>query len=155
MWEMNSSWYESVIKGTTVYFILFIIIKIVKKKKIGDLAPFEFALLLTITGIVISTITNGDKSIPAAVIFICTLSFLNILTHEFTYRYRWFEELIDGQARVVILNGKIHKNVLKREKITNAELLVALREHEVMNPNEVKCAILEVDGKISVTKYAH
>jgi uncharacterized membrane protein YcaP (DUF421 family) len=60
-----------------------------------------------------------------------------------------------GQPEVIILNGKVHKRVLRKEKITEAELFEALREHEVMKAEDVKCAILETDGKISVIKYGN
>ncbi len=76
-----------------------------------------------------------------------------MIINEILGRFPSLEKIVDGQPVVIVLNGKIFKKVMKQQKITESELFEALREHEVMNPDEVKCAILEKDGNISVIKY--
>lgn len=155
MWQMTSPWYEPVIRSFVVYFFIFLVVRIIGKKKLGEFAPFEVILLLIMGVSVQNAVVGSDHSITAGIICIAVLGGLNIIINNLTYRFRWFEKIIEGQPEVIILNGKIHRKILEKEKITDAELYEALREHEIMNAEDVKCAILEADGKISVIKYAH
>lgn len=155
MWQMTSPWYEPVIRSFVVYFFIFLVVRIIGKKKLGEFAPFEVILLLIMGVSVQNAVIGNDHSITAGIICVAVLGGLNILINNLAYRFRWFEKIIEGQPEVIILNGKIHRKILEKEKITDAELYEALREHEIMNAEDVKCAILEADGKISVIKYAH
>lgn len=155
MWQMTSPWYEPVIRSFVVYFFIFLVVRIIGKKKLGEFAPFEVILLLIMGVSVQNALIGNDHSITAGIISVAVLGSLNIIINNLTYRFRWFEKIIEGQPEVIILNGKIHRKILEKEKITDAELYEALREHEIMNAEDVKCAILEADGKISVIKYAH
>lgn len=155
MWQMTSPWYEPVIRGTVVYLFIFLVVRLLGKKKLGELSPFDLVLLIVMSAAVKNAIIGEDQSITAGLICVTVLGLLNALINNLIFHFRWFEKIIEGQPEVIILNGKIHRKVLKREKISDAELFEALREHEVMNPEDVKCAILEADGKISVIKYTH
>lgn len=155
MWQMTSPWYEPIIRSIVVYLFIFLVVRIIGKKKLGEFAPFEVILLLIMGVSVQNAVIGSDRSITAGIICVATLGGLNIIINNLTYRFRWFEKIIEGQPEVIILNGKIHRKILEKEKISDAELYEALREHEIMNAEDVKCAILEADGKISVIKYAH
>lgn len=155
MWQMTSPWYEPIIRGMVIYLFVFLIVRILGKKKISELAPLDLVLLLIMSESVQNAIIGEDHSLVAGMICVTVLGILNIIINDLAFRYRWIEKIVEGQPEVIILNGKIHKKVLKREKISDAELFEALREHQVMNAEDVKCAILEADGKISVIKYVH
>lgn len=155
MWQMTSPWYEPIIRGTVVYLFIFLVVRILGKKKLGELALFDLVLLIIMSAAVRNAIIGLDQSITAGLICVSVLGVLNTLINNLSFHFRWFEKILEGQPEVIILNGKIHKKVLKREKISDAELFEALREHEIMNPEDVKCAILETDGKISVIRYVH
>ncbi|MFA6239066.1 MAG: YetF domain-containing protein [Bacteriovorax sp.] len=152
---MTSPWYEPIIRGTVVYLFIFLVVRILGKKKLGELALFDLVLLIIMSAAVRNAIIGLDQSITAGLICVSVLGVLNTLINNLSFHFRWFEKILEGQPEVIILNGKIHKKVLKREKISDAELFEALREHEIMNPEDVKCAILETDGKISVIRYVH
>lgn len=155
MWQMTSPWYEPVLRGTIIYLFVVVIIRLIGKNKLGELGPFDLVFLLIVSESIQNSIIGDDKSITAGLICVSVLGLLNVVINDLSFRFRWFEKLVEGEPEVIILNGKIHKKILRKEKISDAELLEALREHEVMNPEDVKCAILESDGKISVIKYAH
>lgn len=155
MWQLNSLWYELVIRAFVIYFLIFLVVRLKGKKQLSKLSPFDFILILVMSLTIQNTLLGDDHSFPAAIIIVGSLAILNVILNELTYRFNWFEKFIIGQPEVVILNGKIHKRVLQKERITEAELFEALREHEVMKTEDVKCAILEADGKISVIKYTH
>lgn len=155
MWQMTSPWYEPVIRAIVIYLFILLVVRIIGKKKLREFAPFDMILLVIMGVSVQNSIIGNDHSIPAGLLCVTVLGLLNIIKNNLTYHYRWFEKIVTGQPEVIILNGKIHKKILKKERISDAELYEALREHEIMNAEDVKCAILEADGKISVIKYAH
>lgn len=155
MWELTSPWYEPAIRGAIIYVFVFIIVRLIGKKKLGELAPLDLVLLLIMSEAIQNSIIGDDHSITAGLICVSVLALLNVIINNLSFHFRWFEKIIEGQPKVIILNGKVHKKVLEQEKVSDAELFEALREHEIMNPEDVKCAILEADGKISVIKYGH
>lgn len=155
MWHMTSPWYAPVIRSAVIYLFIFFGVRVMGKKKLGELATFDLVLLLIMSEGISNAIVGDDHSLTAGLISVSVLGLLNIIINRLAYRFRWLEKLIEGQPQVIILNGRIHRNILKKEKISEAELYEALREHEVMNADDVKCAILEADGKISVIKYTH
>jgi uncharacterized membrane protein YcaP (DUF421 family) len=153
MWHLYIPWYNLVFRALVIYLFIYIVIRLMGKKQLSKLSSFDFALILIMSFSIENGIMEGDHSMPAVLIIVGTLVLFNVIINELTYRYHWFEKFILGQPEVVILNGKVHKRILKKVKITEAELFEALREHEVMKTEDVKCAILETDGKISVIKY--
>lgn len=155
MWTLNTPWYDSAIRGVFIFLFLFFLVRLIGKKQLNKYSPFELILLIIVSEAIYTEIIGNDHSIPAVVISTSVLFGLYMLLNELTYRFAWFERLIEGQPKVIILNGKIHKRVMKREKISEADLFEAIREHEIMKSEDVKCAILEKDGKISVIKYNH
>ncbi len=155
MWHLSTPWYEPVIRGIAIYLFIFFLVRIVGKKQILKLSPMDLVVLVFMSGAIQNAIFKSEYGPFSTLISISVFIALNILVHELTYRFNWFEELIEGKPKVIVLNGKIHKRVMKRERVTEAELFEALREHEIMNSDDVKCAILEKDGKISVIKYHH
>ncbi|MGZ3789803.1 MAG: DUF421 domain-containing protein [Bacteriovorax sp.] len=155
MWQLNTPWYDPVIRAFVVYLLLFLIARLMGKKQLKKLSPFDLVLLLITGQVLQKSLIGEDQGIFEAFITIFVLIGLNMLVNELTHRFAQFEKLIVGQPEVIILNGKIHRRVMKREKISETELFEALREHEIMKCEDVKCAILETDGKISVIKYAH
>jgi uncharacterized membrane protein YcaP (DUF421 family) len=157
MWTYSMPWYDPVIRGIVMYAFLFISIKVLGKKQLSKISTFEFGLIFLITFSLFAGVAGNLFSLNflPAVISISVMLALYALMNELVARYTWFEKIIEGQPVVVILNGKIFKKVMRKQRISESELFEAMREHEIMNPEDVKCAILEKDGNISVIKYDH
>lgn len=155
MWELEVSWFEPVIRGIAIYVIIFFLVRFMGKKQLAKFTPFDLVLLMIISEAIQNGISGDDHSITGSLISVSVIIVINMLFNILLSKFPAVEKLIDGQPVVIILNGKLFKKVLKEQKITESEVFEALREHEVMNPEEVKCAILEKDGNISVIKYSH
>lgn len=155
MWELEVSWFEPVIRGVAIYVIIFFLVRFMGKKQLAKFTPFDLVLLMIISEAIQNGISGDDHSITGSLISVSVIIAINMLFNIILSKFPAVEKLIDGQPVVIILNGKMFKKVLKEQKITEAEVFEALREHEVMNPEDVKCAILEKDGNISVIKYGH
>jgi uncharacterized membrane protein YcaP (DUF421 family) len=155
MWHLNSTWYDPLFRGIVIYLFLFLLIKLFGKKKLSKYTPFDLILLFLTAQMILIAIMREDHGPLSTLLTVVTLITLHTMRIELTLRSSWFLKIMEGQPEVIILNGKIHKKVMKREKLSEADLFEALREHEVMKTEDIKCAILETDGKISIIKYNH
>ena len=153
IWQLHLTWYGNILAAVIIYILVFFIIRMMGKKQLSKLSPLELVLILIIGTSISTGIINNESNVGDRVIFIGTLIFLNSILHELTFRFSWFEKIIIGRPEVIILNGRLHRRILKKVRITETELFEAMREHEIMKTEDVKCAILEADGKISIIKY--
>jgi uncharacterized membrane protein YcaP (DUF421 family) len=131
---------------------MFTVLKIWGKKHLGEMAIFDFILLLFISEAVQNSLVDEDKSILGGMIVILTFLFWNTLMNKLGYRFRAVEKFIDGEPTVVIKDGILNNSVLKQEQITKQELYEALRQEGVAEIKEVKQATLETNGHLSVVK---
>ncbi len=155
MWHLNTPWYDPIIRAITLFVFLFIITRPFNKRALTKLMSYDFLFLIIIGINLQSMIVGSNFTYFSYLIIIITLILLKLIVSELTHHFKWLEHLVEGQPKVLVLNGKIHKRVMKKEKVSDAELFEALREHEIMKSEDVKCAILESDGRISVIRYAH
>lgn len=152
MWELNTPWYELVIRGTCIFFFMFIIMKIWGKKHLGEMAAFDFILLLFISEAVQNALVDGDKSLTGGMIIIVTFLFWNTLINKLTFRYRKLEKILDGEPTVIVKDGRINTDILRKEQITEQELFEAFRKEGVDELRKVKLATLETNGHLSVVQ---
>jgi uncharacterized membrane protein YcaP (DUF421 family) len=152
MWDLTLPWWHFVVRGLIVYVFIFVILRISGKKQIGQMSPFDLVLLLIISNAVQNAMNAGDNSVTAGLILAGSLVLFNLGIEYLSYRSRGFERIVEGEAKVLIHNGKVNEKTMREEKITKNELDEALRKQGVAEVKEVRFAILESDGQISVIK---
>ena len=154
MWRLSVSWWELILRGAIVYLFLIILLRVSGKRQVGQLAPFDLVLLLVLSNAVQNAMNGGDNSVLGGLISATVLVALNWLVGLITYRSKRLEKLIEGRPEVLIHNGKLFTDVMKRQMLTHHELNAALRAAGCVCVEEVHCAILENNGGISVTAKA-
>ena len=152
---MITPWYVLIFRGVIFYTVAFTLMRFIGKKLLIKLSPLELILIIFMAQIFQNEIIGNNLSLKSTVIIITTIICLHSTINYLVFRFKWFEKIIIGVPEVIILNGKIHTRILKKQRISESELFEAMREHEIMDIHEVKCAILEIDGKISIIKYEH
>ena len=150
MWKLTEPWWELVVRCAIVYFFMLFLLRISGKRQIGQLAPFDLVLLLVLSNAVQNAMNAGDNSLLAGIILASTLILLNYLTGWATFKSKRLEALVEGRPEILIHNGKLFENVMKRQKITHHELNAALRDAGCANMSEVHFAVLENNGNITV-----
>lgn len=150
MWTLHTPWYELVIRGVSIYVFMFVLMRLWGKKHLGEMTAFDFILLLFMSEAVQNSLVDDDKSVFGGMIVIVTFLLMNIAVNKITYRSRMMEKILDGTPEPLILNGKVLKDVLKKEEITKQELMEAIRLQGVEEVSKVKKATLESNGHISV-----
>lgn len=150
MWAMSLKWWEFVVRALLVYGFLIAILRLTGKRQIGQLAPFDLVLLLVLSNALQNSMNGGDNSVLGGFISAGTLIVLNAAIGYLTYKSKMLEGFIEGHPRVLIHNGKLYPEALRHERLTHHELMSALRGGGCSCISEVRSAILEPDGQITV-----
>jgi len=135
-----------------VYLALLLGLRLTGKRQVGQMTPFDFLLLLLLANAVQNAMTGPDTSLAGGLVAAGTLFVMNMGVAWSVRRNRKAEHVIEGVPTLLIRRGQILTVNLVREGITRDDLLRSLREHGVQTVEEVRSAVLEVDGSVSVIK---
>jgi len=144
---------EIVLRTSVVYVLVLLGLRLTGKREVGQMTPFDLVLLLLLSNSVQNAMTGPDSSLNGGAVAAATLLALNFVVARIAARSRTARKLLDGEPRLLIHNGKILTDNLRKENMTLDELRRALREHNVAESSDVALAVLEVDGAVSVLKY--
>lgn len=149
--------YFIVIRAAVIYFFVIAAIRIFGKREISQLSVIDLVFILLISNSVQNAMIGPNSSIMAGVIAAGTLFVLNFIMGNLFYKSKKFSALIQGQPLMLVYEGKILSDHLKKARISDDELEAAIREHGVKNVSDVDLAVLERDGNISVLSdnYSH
>lgn len=150
MFQISVPWWELVIRSVAVYAFLLFILRISGKRQIGQLAPFDLVLLLVLSNAVQNSMSAGDNSLIGGLLIASTLVAINFLVGYATYKNKKLEVLLEGRPQILIHDGRLYYDVMAKSQLTHHELDAALRQAGCMAIGEVKSAILENNGVISV-----
>lgn len=150
MFNLSVPWWELILRGVIVYVFLIIMLRVTGKRQVGQLAPFDLVLLLVLSNAVQNSMNGGDNSLIGGLVSAATLVILNYAVGCLTQRSRKMEALIEGRPQVLVHDGKLFEDVMENAKLTHHELNSALRRSGCLTVEEVKLAVLENNGGISV-----
>jgi uncharacterized membrane protein YcaP (DUF421 family) len=137
-------------RSIAVYIFIIIAIRIFGKKELSQLSLVDLVLILLISNSVQNAMVGNNSSLLGGLTAAFTLFIVNWLLKQFMFKSKKISRLLQGEPLTLVYHGKIIKEGLDKAKITNDELMEAIREHGVENVKEVDLAVLEVDGVISV-----
>jgi uncharacterized membrane protein YcaP (DUF421 family) len=150
MLNMAVPWWELVVRGVVVYGFLLALLRLTGKRQVGQLAPFDLVLLLVLSNAVQNSMNAGDNSLVGGLLSAATLVGINYLVSLATFKSKKLEVLVEGRPQVLIHDGKLFPDVMEGSKLTHHELNAALRQAGCTCVEEVRSAILENNGSISV-----
>jgi uncharacterized membrane protein YcaP (DUF421 family) len=144
---------ETVIRGLAIYCSLLVIIRLSGRRTLAQMTPFDLIIVLVISETTQQAMIGEDFSITAAILLIVTLFTADI---ALSYIKRWSPraaKLIDGVPTVLVVNGEFDEHALRGCRLERSDVMEAARSQEgIEAANDIKFAILEVDGKISIMK---
>jgi uncharacterized membrane protein YcaP (DUF421 family) len=150
MWIPSIQVWELILRSVVVYSFLLVLIRLTGKRQVGQLAPFDLVLLLVLSNAIQNSMNGGDNSLTGGLISAVTLVTLNAAIGLATYRSKRLEALVEGRPQILIHNGKLYEQVMRDAKLTRHELNSALRQNGVECVEDVRTAVLENNGSISV-----
>lgn len=145
---------EVALRSAVVYLALIVFLRIAGKRQTAPLSPHDVVLILLIANAVQNAMVGSSVSLEAGLMAAATLILLNVVIARFVLRNRRFAPLLAGKPTLLIHNGIIQSHALEQAQILVDELEAQLREHGFERPDQVKIAIQEIDGSISVIGFA-
>ena len=140
---------EKIIRPILVYVFLIVGLRLAGKRELAQLNPFDLIVLLTLSNTVQNAIIGEDNSVAGGVIGATTLLAINYFVVRFLYGHERLDRLIEGNCDVLIADGKILHDRLKKELLTVAELETAAHRQGFASLADIDRAVLEIGGTIS------
>lgn len=134
------------------FFALFILTKFVRKAEINAITPFDFISAVVLGELLGNAIYDEKITIWYIIYALLLWGTLKYLIELITQKFRRTRKLLEGEPAIIIRNGQIDYNVIKKEKLDINELLSTLRQKDAFSIREIEFAILEQSGSISVLK---
>jgi uncharacterized membrane protein YcaP (DUF421 family) len=150
LWTTPQGMALIVVRTLVVYLFVLAAFRVSGKREVGQLTPFDFALILLIANAVQNAMVGPDTSLVGGLVAAGVLVATNLILGRLASRNRKVERLLRGQARILVNRGHVHEDALHAESISHEELLQALRENGCATLADCRLAVLEVDGSISV-----
>lgn len=143
---------DIVARAAFMFVFLYVLLRIMGKRELGQLTPFELVVMIVLGDLMQQGVTHNDTSLTGAVLAISTFAFLAVAMSWISYLSPRAEKLLDGEPRVVIRDGKLLKENLRRDRMTQSEVESEMRIAGIASMDQVAWAILEPQGKISFIK---
>lgn len=141
---------ETLLRGTLVYLALFILLRIILKRETGQLSVTDILVLVLIADAAQNAMANDYVSISDGVFLVATIIFWAYALDWLGYRFPFIQRFVHPPPLLLVKDGQLLRRNMRRELITEGELLAQLREQGVEGLAEVKEARMEGDGRISV-----
>ena len=141
---------ETVIRITVIYFVILVGLRLLGKRELSQLTPQELVTLMLIPEIVSQSMVGEDFSVTNGVIGVATILSLVFLASLLKQKSRKMEQLIEGKPSLLVERGRFIDDTLNRERISPDEVFGEMHKSGLESLEQVKWAILETDGKISI-----
>lgn len=150
VFDLGTPWWEILLRTAVIYAALIVGLRLTGKRQIGQMAPFDLVIILLIANAVQNAMVGPDTSLIGGLVSAGALLALNFGVGAARERVRFFEHVVEGEPVVLVSGGKLLVPRMRREHIDQRDLEQAMREHGVDGLEQVKIAVLEVDGTISI-----
>lgn len=136
-----------------MYSVLVLVIRLLGKRQIGQMAPSEFVVTMLVANLASITLEETDAPLTAGLIPIGTVLVIEMILSHISLKSIRFRKLLCGKPVILIENGNILQKNLRKTRVTLDELTGHLREKDVLDLQSVQYAILETSGNLSVFPY--
>ncbi len=139
---------EKMLRPVVIYVFLIAGLRLAGKRELAQLNPFDLVVLLTLSNTVQNAIIGDDNSVTGGLLGAATLLLINYVVVRFLFAHEHLEHIVEGEPDVLIENGVINEERLKRELLTRSELETAAHRQGFDSLKEVDRAVIEPGGTI-------
>jgi uncharacterized membrane protein YcaP (DUF421 family) len=146
---------ESVLRTVAVYGFLMLVLRATGKRTLNDVTLFDFVLLLVLSETTQQAMMGQDYSIIDCWIVVATFLFLNVTLSLLKRKFPRLDRILEGQPLIIVREGKLLREITDKVRIDESDVLMAARQLQGLESlKEVKWAVLERDGSISIIPYS-
>jgi len=140
---------DIVLRAAFAFVFIFFITRVVGKRELSSLEPFDLILLIVLGDLIQQGVTQSDYSVTGLILAGTTIALLQVAASYMSYRFKAVRPVLDGEPMVLVEDGRVLERNLVRERITRDELAVAARLNQIDSLDRVRWAVLETSGQIS------
>lgn len=150
MFQLAMPWWAFVLRACAVYFILLAMIRMTGKRTMGQFTPFDMLLVVLLGNAVQNALLGDDTSVGGGLLLAATLIALNWSVGLVSARSPKVERWIEGVPVLLARDGQVYREVLRRELISREDFEKAMREAGCLDMADIRLAVLENNGHITV-----
>ena len=140
------------IRSAVIFFFIYVLMRIVGRRELSSLEPFDLILLVVLGDAVQQGLTQDDYSLTGAVLAIGTIAILQLVVSYANFRFPRLRPLLDGEPIVIVEHGKTIDKNMRRERVTMEDVMQAARQQNIRSLDDVDWAVMETSGAISFIK---
>jgi len=140
---------DIVLRSVVLFFLIFVVLKIIGRRELSRLEPFDFVLLVVLGDAVQQGLTQDDYSVTGAIIVVATIAVIQVAVAFVSYRVDGFQRILRGQPIVLVRDGQLIDANLRRERIRPEEVAEQARIQQIDSIEQIRWAVLEPSGEIS------
>ena len=150
LWHLDVSWQEKILRAILVYAFLLVALRLFGRRELSQLTAFDLIVLLTLSNILQNAMIGNDNSLTGGIIGAVVLLSANLVLAFAVFRSRRIERVVEGEPRFLVVNGELQTQALKKELLTVADVLSAVRRQGLEDIERARFVIVEPDGMFSV-----
>jgi uncharacterized membrane protein YcaP (DUF421 family) len=140
---------DLVLRTVVIVLIVFVLTRVVGRRELSSMEPFDIILLVVVGDLVQQGITQSDDSVTGTTIVLATVALLTVGLSYLSFKVARLRPLLEGEPIVLVVDGQVLDRNLARERLTVNDLLAEARMQQIGSLGEVRFAVLETSGKIS------
>jgi len=153
MFHMPLPIVEKLLRPVIIYLVLILLLRLFGKRELAQLNPFDLVVLLSLSNTVQNAIIGDDNSITGGIIGALGLLGINWLVVRILYSAPRLSRMLEGSATVLVRDGKIDKQAVRREALTHEELMEVIHRQGFEHLSQVRRCILEPNGTFYVEPF--
>ena len=140
---------DIVVRAVFAFLFILLLTRIVGRRELSSLEPFDLILLVTIGDLVQQGVTQNDFSVTGLFLAVGTIALLAVLFSYLPWKFKVLRPVLEGVPVILIEDGNVIEKNLKRNRLTKEEIAAAARVQQIASLEDVRWAVLETSGQVS------
>ena len=140
---------DIVLRAALAFSFIFFLTRIVGRRELSSLEPFDLILLIVLGDLVQQGVTQSDYSVTGLILAAGTIALMQAAVSYLNFRFKRVRTVLDGEPIVLVEDGRVLERNLRRERLTHGELEEQARLSQIDSLDKVRWAVLETSGQIS------
>jgi uncharacterized membrane protein YcaP (DUF421 family) len=140
---------DIVVRAAIAFFFIFLLTRILGRRELNSLEPFDLILLVMMGDLVQQGVTQNDFSVTGLLLAGGTVGMMTVIFSFLSFRFARLRPLLDGEPVILVENGRVIEKNLRRERLTVGEVAAEARMQQIASIDDIRWAVLETNGQIS------